>query len=79
MRTVAGAEPTAKVAGLANWHTAQVCADAQHDQPLWLLYTVAVGLRVAQGLPVDLFGFLNFVLGAVADEDGLAAPFDDDL
>jgi hypothetical protein len=54
-------------------------ADTQHDEPLGFLDTVAVGLRVAQGFPFGVFCFFDFVLGAVADEDGFAAPFDDDL
>jgi hypothetical protein len=79
VRAVARAEPTAKVTSLANGHTTQVRADAQHDEPFGLLDTVRVGLGVAQGFPLGVFGFLDFALGAVADEDGLASPFDNDL
>lgn len=79
VRTVAGAEPAAKVAGLADGHTTQVGADTQHDQPLGALSTVVVGLGVTQTLPVNLAGLVDLILGAVADEDGLATPLDDDL
>ena len=79
VRAVARAEPASKVAGLANGHASQVRADAQHDEPLGLLDALAVGLRVAQGFPFGVFGFFDLGLGAVADEDGLAAPFDNDL
>ena len=50
-----------------------------HDQPLGLLDTIRIGLRVTQGLPVGLVRLVDLVLGAVADENGLAAPFDDHL
>ncbi len=79
MATVARAEPAAVVAGLADGHAAQVCAHAQHDEPLGLLDAVRIGLRVTQRFPFRVFSLLDFVVGAVADEDGLAAPFDDDL
>jgi len=54
-------------------------ADAQHDEPLGLLHAVRVGLRIAQALPLGVFGFLDLVGCAVADEDGLSTPLDDDL
>ena len=51
-------------------------ADAQHDEPFRLLDTIGIGLRVAKFGDVDIFGFFDLVGGAVADEDGFAAPFD---
>lgn len=54
-------------------------ADAEHDEPLGTLDAVGVRLGVAEGGHVDGVGLVDFVGGAVADEDGLAAPFDDDL
>ena len=51
----------------------------QHDQPLGLLDTLAVGLGVAESLPLGVLGLLDLALGAVADEDGLASPLDNDL
>lgn len=51
----------------------------QHDQPLGLLDTVAVGLGVTQGLPLGVLSLLDLALGAVTDEDGLASPLDNDL
>jgi hypothetical protein len=76
---VARAEPASKVTSLANGHASQVRADAQHDEPLGLLDALRVGLGVAQGFPLGVFGLLDFRVGAVADEDGLASPFDNDL
>ena len=57
------------------------CRDAltKHNQPLRLLHTVRVGLRVAQAFPLGVLGLLDLVGGTVADEDGLASPLDDDL
>lgn len=76
---VARAEPTTKVTGLTNGDTTQVGADTQHDQPLGALDTVLIGLGVSEGGDVDFVGLVDLVLGSVADEDGLASPFDDDL
>jgi hypothetical protein len=51
----------------------------KHDEPLGPLYTILVGLRISESLPVVIVGLLDLISGAVADEDGLATPFDDDL
>jgi hypothetical protein len=40
VRAVARAEPASKVTSLANGHTSQVRADAQHDEPFGLLYAL---------------------------------------
>lgn len=79
VRTVAGAEPTAKVAGLADGDTAEVGADTNHDEPLGLLDTVRVRLGITEGLPGHRLGLLDLLGGPVTDEDGLAAPLEDDL
>lgn len=50
-----------------------------HDQPFWFLDTLGVRLGVSKSFPFCTFGFFDFVFGAVADEDGFAAPFDDYL
>lgn len=50
--------------------------DTQHDEPLRLLDTVGVLLRVAERRDVDGVGLADLVLGAVANKDGLAAPLD---
>ena len=55
-----------------NWFT-------NHDQPFWLLDALRIGLRVSKAFPFGVFGLFDFVRGAVADEDGFAAPFDDYL
>jgi len=50
-----------------------------HDEPLGLLDTVAVGLGISEGGNVDLVGLLDLGGGTMANEDGLASPLDDDL
>jgi hypothetical protein len=77
--TVAGAEPAAVVTGFTNGDTTKVSADTKHDQPLGLLDTVLIGLRITESLPVILLSLLNFVLGTVTDENGLSTPLNDDL
>lgn len=76
---MAGAEPAAIVARLTNWHTTEMRADAEHDEPVRLLDAVRVGLRVTQRLPLCVFSLLDFVGGTVADKDWLAPPLDNDL
>ena len=79
MTPMARAEPATVITGLADGDTAEMSADADHDEPLGLLDPVGVGLRVAQLVNVDGFGIFDLGLGAVADEDGFAAPFDQNL
>ncbi len=59
------------------------CLEAEdltnHDQPFRFLDAVRIWLGVSERFPFCVFGFLDFVFGAVADEDGFAAPFDDYL
>ena len=76
---VAGAEPAAVVTSLTDGHTTQVGADTQHNQPLGALHTVVIGLGITEGLPLGLAGLGNLILGAVADENGLTTPLDNDL
>ena len=79
MASVARAEPPSKISSLSDWHTSQVRANTQHDQPFWLLYAIAVGLRVTKLLPILILGLLDLVLCAMAYEDRLPAPLDDDV
>lgn len=79
MRSVAGTEPTTIITSLTNRDTSQMRANSQHDKPFRLLDTVGISLRVTEGLNLDGVGLLNLGGSAVADEDGLATPFDDDL
>lgn len=79
MASVAWAEPTSIITSLADRHTTQVGAYTQHNEPFRLLDSVTVGLWVAELLPVEVLGFLDLVAGAVADEDGLASPLDDNV
>ena len=55
----------------------RVCTD--HYEPFRLLDAVRVWLWISQRFPFSVFGRFDLVGGAVADEDGLAAPFDDNL
>jgi hypothetical protein len=71
--------PASKVSSFADRHAAQMGADAEHDQPLWFLRSLLVTLWIPQGLHIHLPGLLYLLLGPVTDEDGLAAPFDDDV
>lgn len=71
--------PASVITRLSNRHTAQVCADAQHDKPLGVLYTGAVRLWVTERLPVFAVSLLDLGSGTMPDEDGLAAPFDDNI
>jgi hypothetical protein len=50
-----------------------------HDQPLGLLNTVLVLLRISQRCNIDAFSLLDLICGPVSDENWLASPFDDDL
>ena len=79
VRTMARAEPASVVTRFANWHTTQMSAHTQHDEPLGLLGARLVALGVAEALEVGAASFGNLVRGAVADEYGLAAPLDDDV
>ena len=79
MTAVAGAEPASEIARLANRHAAEMCAHAPHDEPLGLLDAVFVRLRVTEGFDLDGSRAFYLGFGAVADEDGLAAPLDDYL
>jgi hypothetical protein len=79
VRAVARAEPSTVVTGLTDGYTTQVGADTQHDQPLRPLDALGVGLRVAELRKVHPVGLFDLFGSAVADEDGLATPFDDDL
>jgi hypothetical protein len=79
MRTVAWAEPSSVVTSLTNWDTTQMGADTQHDQPLWSLDTLSIGLGVTEGGDVDLVGLVDFLGRSVTDENWLTTPLDDDL
>jgi len=50
-----------------------------HDQPLWLLNTVGIGLGISQALDLNLLCLLDLFGCSVADKDWLSTPFDDDL
>ena len=71
--------PSSVVSRLADWNTAQMCADAKHNQPLRLLDSVLVALRVPESLPVDTSGLFYLIRGPVANKHWFTAPFDDDV
>ena len=78
VRTVARAEPSVVLAGVADGDAAQVGADAKDDEPLGLEGPVLVGLLITEGVHGDGGFGGDLVGGAVTDEDGLAAPLDGD-
>lgn len=77
MRTVARTEPASEIACLANWDTAQMGANTEHNQPLGSLRPALVALRVPERLPVGAPSLFDFVQGAVTNKDRLSAPLDD--
>jgi len=79
MRTVAGAEPSTEITGLADRHTSKMGTDAQHYQPFGLLDTVFIWLGISQSLPFRVLCFFDLGRCSVADEDGLASPFDNHI
>jgi hypothetical protein len=50
-----------------------------HNQPLRLLHTIFVLLGIPQYRDVNALGFFNLICCSVADENGLASPFNNDL
>src|SRR5690242_17627538 len=76
LRAVAGAEPAIKLALVRQRDAAEMGADADHHQPLFvaLLDAFAIRLGIAQRAHVYFLRKLYVVLGAVEDEDGLGAP-----
>ena len=78
MATMARAEPSSIITGLSNRYTTQVGANTEHDEPFRFLGTRLVGFGVAEGLDLHTTSFLDLVGGTVADEDGLATPFDNE-
>ena len=79
MATMTRTKPAAEIARFPDGHASQVRADTEHNEPFGLLNAIAVRLRISKRFPFHILGVLDFVGGAVADEDGLTAPFDDYL
>ena len=73
---VARAEPAVVGALMRERDAAEVGADADQNEPLVLAWldAVLVGLRIGQAAELDVARLLDLLLGAVADEDRLAAP-----
>jgi len=74
MRAVAWAEPAAKVSRIWEWDAAQVGAHTNDNQPLRVLDTLSILLRVAEGGNIDAVGQLDVILCSSPDEDWLAPP-----
>src|SRR5437588_3901086 len=76
LRAVAGAEKAVVIALMGDRNAAEMGADADHDEPLVvaLLDPGLVGLRIGKARDLNAAGFLDLLLGAVADIDRLAAP-----
>mmetsp|Transcript_29702 Transcript_29702/g.95781 ORF Transcript_29702/g.95781 Transcript_29702/m.95781 type:complete len:265 (-) Transcript_29702:52-846(-) len=73
---VAGTEPAAVVAGVGDGYASEVSTDSHDDEPVFRLDAVRVGLGVPEVVHADGLGVGDFRVGAVADEDRLAAPLD---
>ena len=65
--------------GRGKWGGGEERECTDHYEPFGFLDAVRVWLGIAQRFPFGVLGRFDFVGGAVADEDGLAAPFDDVL
>ena len=76
MRAVAGAEPAVVVALVRERDAAEMGADADQHEPLVvaLLDARLVGRRVRQARHIDRARLVDLFLGAMVDEDRLAAP-----
>ena len=67
---------TSIISCIGHGHAAEVCADTEHHEPLGLLDARRVRGGVPQFGHIDIVGRGNVLLRAVADEHGLATPFD---
>src|SRR3954463_1333186 len=76
LRAVAGTKEAVVIAFMGDRDAAQMGADTDNDQPLIVAFLDPrrIGLRVGQARDIDLLGFLDLLLAAVADVDRLAAP-----
>src|SRR6202049_382968 len=73
---VTRAEPAVVIALVRQWNAPEVGADADQDQP-WIVALLdprVIGLWIRQRVPVDAASLLDFLRGAMADEDRFAAP-----
>lgn len=73
---VARAEPAVIITRVGDRHATEMSTDAQDDEPLGFLHAVVVCLRVSELYTVIRGGERDLIFGAVANEDGLAAPLD---
>ena len=77
--SMARAEPSSIVTALADGYASQMSTDTEHHQPLRLLNSCIVRLRVSKRLDIDIPCFFDFTLGTVTDEHRFTAPLDDDV
>ncbi len=71
--------PSSIITSLANRYTTKMSADTQHDQPLGLLRSLFVTLRVSEGLPFRRAGLFDLCLhyalqGRIRELGELVAP-----
>src|SRR5580700_2139462 len=76
LRTVAGAEEAVVIALMGNRDTAEMGADADHDQPLIVAFLDPglIGCWVGQACDRHRAGLVDLFLGTVHDVDRLAPP-----
>lgn len=94
VRTVAGAEPTPKIADtITKWHTSQVSADPNHDQILFVAgncpiliscrdVTIKVWIScyaIREVGNIFLTCCSNLLLGLESDKDWLSPPLEGEL
>src|ERR1700724_996352 len=75
-RAVTRAKVTAPIGAVVfERHAAEMGANADEDEPFWLLHPRLVALRIAQLAQRHRARRCDLLLGAMADENRLAAPF----
>src|SRR6185437_1975073 len=76
LRAVAGAEPAVVFALVGERDAAEMGADADDHQPLFVtgLSPLGIGCRIRQTVDVDVLGLVDFLLRPVEDEDRFGAP-----
>lgn len=70
---------TVVVASVTDGHTTKMGAHAEHDQEFLVRCPLLVRLLVPELAHVHVVGNVDFVGGPVADENGLAAPLENDV
>src|ERR1700731_4088420 len=75
-RAVTRAKVTALIGAVVlEWHAAEMGANADDDEPFWLLHPRLIGCRTGQLAQRHGARGFNLFWGAMADENRFAAPF----